>query len=211
MRRLSRTGMAGLFSKLHPRLVPAPSPFASPILVTPPHHNTKFEDFSCINTQEEEEEDEKTRKFTMCVVYDTTKSINRRISIIYADPRASAAAKEQLPYMLQALSGIEEALSDIHRTSIAIRACKPPAAPVTSPSTAKGRKGSTPAKAGRCWRPSSRRIRRDCANPRRFVADRRAQSFAVSRPPAGRSSSHRCQGTSRYSPQRRSHRTPAEW
>jgi hypothetical protein len=50
--------------------------------------------------------------------------------------------------MLQALSGIEEALSDIHRTSIAIRACKPPAAPVTSPSTAKGRRGSTPGKTG---------------------------------------------------------------
>lgn len=77
---------------------------------------------------------------------DACTEINRRIAIINADPRASAAAKDQLPRMLHALSGIEQALSDIHRISIAIRACKPPAAPATPVS---GDKRSLSGKNGR--------------------------------------------------------------
>ena len=71
---------------------------------------------------------------------DACAEINRRISIIYADPRASSAAKDQLPLMLDALTHIEGALSDIHRVAIALRDCKAPPAPVAPASASKGRK-----------------------------------------------------------------------
>jgi hypothetical protein len=78
---------------------------------------------------------------------DACTEINRRISIIYADPRTSAAAKDQRPLMLGALTQIEGALSDIHRIAIALRECKPPPTPATSAPASKGRK--TPSKGGR--------------------------------------------------------------